>query len=137
MTDGYGKPLPVPDEGSRPFFDGAAAGRLMLQRCVPCGQWMWPVAPRCIACMSGDIEWAPSAGLGTLYSFSLVHQVYHPGFAEEVPYNVAFVDLDEGVRVTTNVVGVAHQDLRVGLRLQAVFEPIAEGIFLPRFRSVA
>ncbi len=80
------------------------------------------------------------AGIGTLYSFSLVKHVHHPGFADEVPCDVAFFDLDEGVRATTDVatevVGIAHQDLRVGQRLQASFERVAEGVFLPRFRPV-
>ena len=96
---------------SQPFFDGTLRGELMLQRCGACGTWMWPVRTRCIECFSDDLAWTAARGTGTLYSYTLVHQVFHPGFASEVPYNVAMVDLDEGVRMVTNIVGVPDEEL--------------------------
>jgi uncharacterized OB-fold protein len=64
----------------------------------------------------------------------MVHQVFDPGFAGEVPYNVAFVDLTEGVRVITNIVGIADDELRIGLPVVATFEPISDEFALPKFR---
>ena len=106
----------------------------MLQRCDACGTWMWPVRARCIYCFGDDLAWTAAPGTGTLYSFTLVHQVFHPGFANEVPYNVAMVDLDEGVRMITNIVGVPDDELRVGLPLVVTFERISDELALPKFR---
>ncbi len=64
-----------------------------------------------------------------------MHQVMHPGFAAEVPYNVCQVDLEEGVRVVANVVGLPNGALRIGMTLEAVFEPAGDGVRIPRFRS--
>jgi uncharacterized OB-fold protein len=129
------KPVPVPDEASRPFFDAAADGRLALQRCTACGAWMWPVKPRCVECFSPALEWADATGRGHLYTFSVMHQLYHPGFAEEIPYTIAVGALDEGVRVSGNVRGVATEDLEIGMPLRVAFETVGEdGVALPRFR---
>ncbi len=132
----YDKPIPVPDEASRPFFEGTVRGELMLQHCRACGAWMWPLRVRCIVCFSDQLAWEASAGTGTLYSWTMVHQVFHPGFAGEIPYNVAQVDLDEGVRMITNVVGVAPDELRLGMPLEVTFERISADVALPKFRPV-
>ena len=136
------KPVPVPDDESRPFFDGALEGKLMLRRCRACGTFMWPVGgviatplrPRCVECFSGDLEWAPASGKGTLYSFVLMHQVYDPAFAGEVPYNIAMVELEEGVRMTTNVVDCANEELEIGMPLEVTFAQLSEHVALPKFR---
>jgi len=133
----YGKPIPRPDAHSQPFFDGAARGDLMLQRCAACGTWMWPVRFRCVECFGDELRWEASAGNGTVYSFARVHQVFHPGFAGEVPYNVAMIDLDEDVRLIANVVGQPDSALEIGQRVTVVFDQITEEVALPRFRAVA
>ncbi|SRR5579875_464440 len=132
----YRKPIPVPDEVSRPFFEGAREHRLMLQRCSACGSWHWPVKTRCPVCLSTEISWAQASGRGTLYTFALMHQIIHPGFASELPYNVAEVDLEEGVRVTSNIVGCSNDDLYIGMPLEVTFEDITGGVSLPKFKPV-
>ena len=132
----YIKPLPIRDERSAPFFDGLLEGELWLQHCLACDQWMWPVTLRCRHCLSDQLEWKASAGTGTLYSFALVHQIYHPGFADEIPYNVAFVDLDEGVRVTTNIIGTHNDELVIGSRVELATERITQDLALAKFRVV-
>src|SRR5215211_3389341 len=132
----YTKPIPVPDAASQPFFDGALRDELMLQRCARCGTWMWPVRVRCISCFSDNLAWTASSGRGTLYSYTLVHQVFHPGFATEIPYNVAQVDLDEGVRIITSIVDLPDDALRIGIPLAVTFERITDEVALPRFRPV-
>jgi uncharacterized OB-fold protein len=97
---------------------------------------MWPVKVRCIDCLSDDLRWEASTGRGTLYSFTLVHQLVHPGFKGEMPYNLALVDLDEGVRVHSSIVGVAHDQLRSGMQLSVVFVPASEHIAVPMFEPV-
>lgn len=135
------KPVPVIDDASRPFFEGALRGLLMLRRCRVCGTFMWPVGgirtplrPRCVSCFSGDLEWAASTGRGTLYSFALMHQVYHPAFAAEVPYNISIVELEEGVRVTSAVIGVANDELRIGMPLEVVFDQLDDQVAIPKFK---
>lgn len=134
MSQAATRPVPVPDEISAPFFEGAQRGELMLQHCGACGRWSFPVRERCPHCMATGLGWRAASGRGTLYTFAIMHQVMNPGFASEVPYNVSQIDLDEGVRMVANVVGVANGDLRIGMRLEAVFEEAGEGVRIPRFR---
>jgi uncharacterized protein len=135
------KPLPVVDDASRPFFEGALQGRLMLRRCQACGTYMWPVGgirtplrPRCVQCFSGDLRWAPSTGKGSLYSFALMHQVYHPAFAAEIPYNISIIELEEGVRMMCTVVDCANDELQIGMPVEVIFERVTEEIALPKFK---
>jgi uncharacterized protein len=131
------RPLPVPDEASKPFFDGARQRRLMVQRCASCGTMMWPVKPGCTNCLSPDVEWVQVSGKATLYSFVLMHQVYHPAFAAEVPYNIAEVDLAEGLRIISNIVGCTNAELTIGMPLTVTFEDVSDGVTLPKFRPDA
>ena len=133
MTSKATPPVPTPDEASAPYFEGAAAGRLMLMRCIRCGTYRYPSRDRCDACWSTDTEWVQASGRATLHSWVIFHQVYHPGFADCVPYNVAVVELAEGPRITTNIVGVGNDALRAGMPLQVTFETVAEGTALPKF----
>ena len=131
------KPIPVPDEISAPFFDGARDGRLMLQHCAACDGWSFPVRERCPHCFAGSLQWRAASGRGTLYTFAIMHQVMNPGFAGAVPYNVSQIDLEEGVRMISNVAGVANSDLRIGMKLEAFFDDIGENIRVPKFRPAA
>jgi uncharacterized OB-fold protein len=134
MSHTITRPIPVPDEISAPFFDGAREGKLMLQHCTACGQWSFPVRERCPHCFDARLEWRAASGRGTLYTFAIMHQVMNPGFASSVPYNVAQIDLEEGVRMVANVVGIANDLLRIGMKVEAVFEPVSETVTLPKFR---
>jgi uncharacterized protein len=133
----YKKPIPLPDEASRPFFEGAREHRLMIQQCTTCGAVMWPVASRCDNCLNPTVCWVQASGKGTLYTFSLMHQVYHAGFASEVPYNVAQVDLEEGLRVISTIVGCSNAELRIGMALEVTFADITDAVSLPKFQPAA
>jgi uncharacterized OB-fold protein len=140
-TAATAKPVPVPDEASAPFFDGALQGRLMLLRCRACGTFLSPIPgigvplrPRCVACFSGDLEWAPSSGRATLYSFVIMHQLYDEAFAQDVPYNIAVVETDEGVRLTSQVVDCPNDALEVGMGLEVTFERMSDDVAVPKFR---
>ncbi len=135
QTD-YKKPIPIPNEASRPFFDGAREHRLMIQQCTTCGAVMWPVKSRCNNCLNPTVTWVQASGKGTLYTFALMHQVYHPGFADEVPYNIAQVDLAEGLRVMSNIVGCSNADLEIGMPLEVTFEDISDEVSLPKFKPI-
>jgi len=131
------RPAVEPDEASRPFFDGAAKGLLMIQRCNDCKAWLAPVARLCTECLSESIGWAQASGRGRVHTFGIMHQVYHPGFQSEVPYNITIVELEEGPRLQTNVVGCSNADIRVGMKVQAVFEHASGTVSVPKFRPAS
>jgi uncharacterized OB-fold protein len=137
MSQTVAKPVPIPDEISAPFFAGAREGKLMLQHCAACSRWSFPVRERCPHCFAARLEWRAASGRGTLYTFAVMHQVMNPGFAGAVPYNIAQIDLEEGVRMVSNVVGVPNDSLRIGMKLEAVFEPVSDSVTLPKFRPAA
>jgi uncharacterized protein len=135
------KPVPVPDAHSAPFFDGAREGLLMLRRCRACDTYMSPIAgigapvrPRCVACFSGDVGWAASGGRASLYSFVIMHQLYDEAFAAEIPYNIAVVETEEGVRLTSQVVDCDNGALAIGMALAVVFERLSDAVAIPKFR---
>lgn len=128
------KPVPVPDDASRPFFEAAQRDELVVPRCPACRAHVVPGSLACTECYHPDLEWVPASGRGTLFTFGIVHKLFHPAFAADLPYNVAVVELEEGPRINTNIVGVANEDLRVGMPVTVVFEAGETGFKLPRFR---
>jgi len=79
-------------------------------------------------------EWVKVSGRGKLYTWTTIFQRYHPAFADELPYNVAMVELEEGPRVITNVVECKNDDLHIGMEVEVVFEDVTEEITLPKFK---
>jgi uncharacterized OB-fold protein len=132
MSETYTKPVPQADEESREFYEGARRHELMLMRCKSCRAWRLPSRPRCPDCWSTETEWAQASGRGTLYSFGIMHQKF-PGFADEGPYNYAVVELEEGPRIVSNIVGVPDDELRVDMPLVAYFDDVADDTTLVRF----
>ena len=132
MSEAYTKPLPQADDESREFYEGARRHELMLMRCQQCRAWRLPSRPRCPDCWSTDTEWAKASGRGTLYSFGIMHQKF-PGFADDVPYNYAVVELEEGPRIVSNIEGVANDALSVDMPLQVSFDDVADDTTLVRF----
>lgn len=106
----------------------------MLQCCSHCKSWGLPYRERCANCLAGDLGWKRSGGKGTLYSFTLMHKVLHPGFASSIPYNISQIDLDENVRITSSVIDT--NDLTIGCRLEVVFVNASDDVIVPRFRLI-
>ncbi len=129
------KPIPEADDASRPFFEGGLDGKLMLMRCTDCGVYRMPSRMHCDVCLSPAVEWVASSGKGTVRTFGVMHQKYHPGFAAETPYNLAIVELEEGPRLVTNLVGVANEAIRVGMPVTVEFERHPD-VALPKFRPI-
>lgn len=134
MATDIQKPIPQVDDESRPYFEAAKRGELMIMRCKACGEANVPGAQSCYRCASFDLDWTKASGRGTLHTFGLMHQMYHPAWANEMPYNIAVVQLEEGPRITTNVVGCANEDLRVGMAVEVTFDPVSDDVSLVRFR---
>lgn len=136
MPADYNKPLPAPDEASLPFFEGARDGRLMIMRCNNCGAYRYPSRDRCDVCWSTDTAWVQASGQATVYTFGIMHQLYHPGFKDELPYNVTVVELAEGPRVTTNVIDCPNDRLHVGMPVEVVFDQLTAEVAIPKFRPI-
>jgi len=115
-------------------FAALAQGRLLLPRCRRCGVVIWYPRAFCPNCGHSDVEWFESAGRGTIYSFTVVHRG-NGVYANAVPYVLAYVELVEGARVLTNIVGPIEQ-VRIGLVVEAVVEHADDSVIL-RFRPTA
>ena len=130
---GMTKPVPEPTPETQPFWDGCARGELMLQRCRDCGKPYFYPRPICPACGSTDVEWFTASGQATLYSYVINHRPAR-GFEDDGPYAIAVVELAEGPRMMTNIVGVPNtpEDLILDMALQVTFEQRGD-ISLPVF----
>ncbi len=136
MAEAVQKPVPAITPEMRPFFEAARQHRLVVQRCRGCGTYRFPAREICSRCLSREAEWVEVSGCGEVYSFNVMHQVYHPGFAGEVPYAVVLVKLDEGPKMVSNLVGVGPRDIRIGMRVRVVFERVSDEVTLPKFAPI-
>ncbi len=133
-------PLPVPAPERTPeteaFWEATAAGHLVLARCDDCGTVIWYPKTYCPACGGLSVSWTDASGRGTVYSFSVVHRA--PGaFRDAVPFVVAYVELEEGPRVLTNIVGCDPDTVSIGQPVRVVFCDTGEGSALYRFEPAA
>ncbi len=133
MSETYNKPLPRLSAANQPFLDAAREGRLVVQKCQSCGKARFPAASICSNCLSPDAEWIDTSGKGTVWSFCFFHRQYFKGFEAEIPYNVVLVQLDEGPRLYSNLLGVANEDIRAGMRVRAHFEAVTAEATLFKF----
>jgi len=128
----YTKPVPRVTEETKPYWEGCRKHQLLIQRCKGCGKFQFYPRALCSHCLGDSLEWVEARGTGTIYSFS---NVYRPPSKEfkELPYIVAIIELDEGVRMMSNVVNVLPGEVRIGMRVKVIFEDIHEGLSLPKF----
>jgi len=126
-------PLPVPDEDSRPFWDYCREGELRAQRCTACGRLRYPARPTCPECGSTDLEWQLLTGRGKVYTFAISHQAIHPALEGRVPFTTLIVELDEGLRMTSNLVE-ASPPVEIGTAVEVSFDRVNDEITLPRFK---
>ncbi|MEO3888254.1 Zn-ribbon domain-containing OB-fold protein [Nonomuraea sp. B5E05] len=117
------KPVPKPTPETQPFWDGTAAGELRIQRCQTCARHYFYPRPSCPHCGGDQVEWVRASGRATLYSYVINHRPA-PGFEDDAPYTIAVVELEEGVRMMSNIVGVpsAPENLSLDMELRVVFE---------------
>jgi len=130
----YRKPLPRIDEDSRGYWEALARHELYFQRCRDCGTKRFYPRALCPACLSAGTEWVRASGRGSVYSFTVTYQNQAPGFREELPYVLAIVDLAEGPRLMTNIVGCPPEQVRIGLPVEVVFEDVTPEVTLAKFR---
>ena len=130
------KPLPQPDALSGPYWEAAAEGRLLIQRCPACTRHQWYPRPLCLACGAREPDWVEASGRGTVHTFSVVRRTPNREFADELPYVFAIVELEEGVRMATRLVGTPPERVRCGMPVRVTFPPAGEdGRVLPAFEE--
>ena len=124
--------LPRLDDSNRHFWTGGEDGKLRLLRCQACGYWIHPPSPRCPQCLSKELDVEAVSGQATLHTFTVNHQAWYPGL--DPPYVIAIVELPEqdGLRLTTGIVGCDPDAVEIGMPLQVTFENY-EDVWLPFF----
>ena len=133
----YKKPLPEITPESRPFWEGCKRHQFLLQHCRACGALQHYPRGVCASCCGADLEWQPSLGRGTVYTFTVTHRSQARGFKEEVPYVLAWVELEEGVQVMTTIVGCDPARVTIGMAVEVTFEDVNAEVSIPRFKPVA
>lgn len=138
MTVEYKKPLPRPlhVELTREFWEGTKRRELRIPRCKRCGRLFWYPREECPNCLSRDWEWHKATGKGRLYAYTVVRQPQHEAFYKDIPYIYAIVQLAEGVRLISNVVGCPVDEVRVDMPLEVVFEDVTSDWTLFKFKPV-
>jgi uncharacterized OB-fold protein len=121
------KPLPLATPTSWPFWEGLRRGEVRIQRCEACRAWVFYPRTNCPECLSPRLAWQTVAGTGRLHTFTLARIPTAPFFADEVPQKLAVIELDEGVRIPSTLVGVDEESIEIGMRVVPVFEPTQGG----------
>lgn len=137
MTEEVQRPLPKPTTLTRGFWEASERGELAVQRCLGCREFRHYPQAMCPHCHSMEVEWAKVAGRGVIHSYTVAHQAFHPFWADKVPYVVATVELEEGIRMVDDMLELDPADVRIGLPVEVFFHPIADEIALPKFRIAA
>ena len=143
------RPLPEITELTAPFWQATKEGQLVMQRCRACGELVWCPRPSCVECGGEELEWDQLSGRGTVYSFTVIRRrgtVYSftvirqlagrgaRAFEKDIPYVIAWVDLEEGPRYYTNIVQCPVDDVEIGMEVEVVFDPASDDISLPKFK---
>jgi uncharacterized OB-fold protein len=129
------KPVPSPAPESVPYWEAAKQHRLELPRCNSCRKFWFPPSQSCPHCLTADFSFLPVSGRGKVFSFVTYHRVYHPAFEQDVPYVVALVELEEGPRLLTNIVGVTPDKVACEMPVKVVFDDMADGVSVPKFTA--
>jgi uncharacterized OB-fold protein len=132
-------PVPAVNAETNGWWEAASQHRLVVQRCTDCGQTRHPPGPVCPRCRSTEAQWSELPGTGTVFTFTVVRQAFIPSLADRIPYVVAALELDgadgaDGARIVSNLIGIDPADVRIGLRVEVVWEDMGPELAIPRFR---
>ena len=129
-------PLPTASELTQGFWDAARRHELVVQECAACGALRHYPQHRCPKCLSPEWSWTPVSGRGRVFSFTVTHRAFHPSWAERLPYALITVELEEGVRMVSDLPDDQTDDVEIGRAVEVFFEDL-EDVTLPRFRLTA
>lgn len=130
-----GKPLPLMQGLTREFYEWCRRGELRFQRCLGCREWRHVPREMCPACGSSAWEWARSKGRGRVFTWTVVARAAHPAFTTDVPYAPAVIEMEEGVRLLSQV-DCPPDELSIDMPVEVVFEDVTTAVTLPRFRRL-
>jgi uncharacterized OB-fold protein len=139
MTSEYKRPLPVSTTELDTYWEKAKAHELWIKRCGDCNKAFFYPREICPNCFSRNTSWIKCSGRGTLHAFAIVHRAPMPAFGDHVPYVTAFIDLEEGARIPSNLVDVEFDPakIKIGTPVEVVFEDVTAEVTLPKFRLVS
>lgn len=127
------RPLPQPTQITEGYWAAANAERLVVQHCGDCSSHQFYPRPFCVQCGSEHVGWKDMSGYGTIYTFTVNHRAPNAFMKARLPYVVAMVELDEGVRMMANILNADPAEIAIGKRVRVVFEQASEEIKLPQF----
>jgi uncharacterized protein len=130
----YAKPLPHIDEEVRPWWEALKRHELYIQKCHDCGFTRYYARALCTNCQSSNTEWVRCSGRGTIYTFTATYQNQGPGFRDSLPYVMAYVDLEEGLKMLTNIVDCPPDQVKIGMPVEVVYEDATPEVTLAKFR---
>jgi uncharacterized OB-fold protein len=133
----YAKPLPHIDEENRPWWEAAQRHELYIQKCRDCGDLRFHPRALCTNCMSSNAEWIKCKGSGRIYTFTVTNQNGASGFRDSLPYVLAWVQLDEGVKLMTNIIDCPPDQVKIDMPVEAVFDDVTPEVTLVKFRPAA
>jgi uncharacterized OB-fold protein len=133
----YKKPLPIPDSDSEEFWEGCKRHELLIQRCEQCNSYRYPPRSICPKCFSMNTKWEKASGRGEVYTFSVVRVPPAPEWEPDIPYTIGVIQLDEGVRMVSNIVGCRPEDIQIGMKVEVVFDDVTDKSTIPKFKPVA
>ena len=130
----YDKPLPVKNPDTAFFWDGCREHELRFEKCGQCSHVRWPPAMLCPRCHSRQTDRIISGGRGSVFSYVIYRETPHPAFQGDLPYVVALVELEEGPRLLTNIVGCPPEEVRCDMPVVVAWEDVTQEVSLPKFR---
>lgn len=133
MTAHLPSALLARDSDSRPYWEGLARGELRIQRCSACSRAVFYPRAICPHCYSDQLAWCIASGRGTIYAYTVAHQAFGP-FADDTPFVVVIVELEEGVRMMSRLLNAPHERVTIGAQVQMTFEKVEEDLTLLYFR---
>lgn len=129
------KPVPETQPWSEKFWEGTKQGKLLVQVCKDCGARIFYPRKACPKCWSRNLDWIEASGKATVFTFSTAYSMVEPKFMDELPYTIAYVDLDEGVRMMTRIINCPLEEITFGMRVEVVFHERRD-FMLPYFRPL-
>ncbi|MFT6582852.1 MAG: putative OB-fold protein [Alphaproteobacteria bacterium] len=127
-------PLPRPYQDTAAYWAAAKDHKFIIQHCTECDEYQFYPRGVCSHCLSSALEWRDASGKAEVYSFSVNYRAPHPGFADNLPFVLAIVDLEEGPRMMTNIVGCDPESVTIGMPVTVVFEDVTDEVTLPKFK---
>lgn len=136
MANHVGKFFPRPTPETAPFWQGCHDHKLLLQRCTACGKHQFYPRLICANCMSEQLEWTEASGRGKVETYTIVTRAVSEAYAADAPYVIALIELEEGPRMMSNVIGCDVEKVKSVMAVEVTFEDWSEEITVPKFRPV-